>query len=84
MKEYNFYVYILTNWNNKVMYVGMTNDLERRLYEHKNKLVDGFSKKYNVNKLAILNIQPMSTLRWQGKRRSKSGAGKRRTILLRP
>lgn len=51
MKEYYFYVYILTNWNDKVMYIGMTNNLERRLYEHKNKLVDGFTKKYNVNKL---------------------------------
>jgi putative endonuclease len=51
MKDYNFYVYILTNWNNKVMYIGMTNNLERRMYEHKNKLVDGFTKKYNVNKL---------------------------------
>ena len=51
MKDRNFYVYVLTNWNNKVMYVGMTNNLERRMYEHKSKLVDGFTKKYNVNKL---------------------------------
>lgn len=51
MREYNFYVYILTNWNNEVMYIGMTNNLERRLYEHKHKLVDGFTRKYNVNKL---------------------------------
>lgn len=51
MRDYNFYVYILTNWNNKVMYVGMTNDLERRIYEHKNKLVEGFTKKYNITKL---------------------------------
>jgi len=49
--EYHYYVYLLTNWNNKVMYVGMTNNLERRLFEHKNKMVDGFTKKYNVNKL---------------------------------
>jgi putative endonuclease len=47
----NYYVYLLTNWNNKVMYVGMTNDLERRIYEHKNKLIKGFTEKYNVNKL---------------------------------
>ena len=50
-KDYNFYVYILTNWNNEVMYIGMTNNLERRLHEHKNKLVEGFTKKYNVHKL---------------------------------
>ena len=46
-----YYVYLLTNWNNKVMYLGVTNNLERRLYEHKNKLVKEFSEKYNVNKL---------------------------------
>ena len=47
----SYYVYILTNWNNKVMYVGVTNDLHKRIYQHKNKCIDGFTKKYNVNKL---------------------------------
>jgi len=46
-----YYVYLLTNWDNKVMYLGVTNNLERRLHEHKNKLVKGFTEKYNVNKL---------------------------------
>ena len=46
-----YFVYLLTNWNNKVIYVGVTNDLERRVYEHKHKLVEGFAKKYNLNKL---------------------------------
>ncbi|KJS87710.1 MAG: hypothetical protein JM58_03340 [Peptococcaceae bacterium BICA1-8] len=46
-----YYVYILTNWSNNVLYTGVTNDLERRLYEHKNKMVKGFTKKYNVDKL---------------------------------
>ena len=46
-----YYVYILTNKSNKVMYIGTTNDLQRRLYEHKNELVDGFTKKYHVHKL---------------------------------
>lgn len=47
----NFYVYLICNWNNKVLFVGVTNDLLRRIYEHKNKLIDGFTKKYNVSKL---------------------------------
>lgn len=46
-----YYVYIVTNWSNKVIYTGVTNNLERRIYEHKNKLVPGFTQKYNVNKL---------------------------------
>ena len=51
-----YYVYLLTNWNNKVMYVGVTSNLERRVYEHKNKLVEGFTEKYNVNKLVCFEI----------------------------
>lgn len=46
-----YYIYILTNNTNKVLYVGVTNNLPRRLYEHKNKLIDGFTKRYNLNKL---------------------------------
>ena len=51
MRDYNYYIYILTNENNSVMYIGVTNDLERRLYEHRHNLADGFTKKYNVHKL---------------------------------
>ena len=51
MSEKIYYIYLLTNWNNKVMYVGITNDLERRIYEHKEKVVKGFTEKYNVTKL---------------------------------
>ena len=46
-----FYVYILTNKKYGTLYIGVTNNLERRIYEHKNKLADGFTKKYNLNKL---------------------------------
>ena len=51
MKNHNYYIYIITNKYNKVIYVGMTNNLDRRLFEHKNKMLEGFTKKYNVDKL---------------------------------
>ena len=53
-KTGNYYIYFLTNWNNKVLYVGVTSDLNRRVYEHKNKIVKGFTEKYNVDKLVYL------------------------------
>ena len=46
-----YYVYILSNYTNTTLYIGVTNDLRRRLYEHKNKLIEGCAAKYNVNKL---------------------------------
>ena len=52
----NYYVYILTNWNNRVIYTGVTNNLIRRLYEHRNHLADGFTKKYNIHKLVHFEI----------------------------
>jgi len=48
-----YYDYLLTNWNNKVMYEGVTNNLKRRIYEHKNKPIKGFTEKYNLNKLVF-------------------------------
>ena len=50
-EERTYYVYLLTSKNNRVIYVGVTNDLKRRVYDHKTKVVKGFTEKYNVNKL---------------------------------
>jgi putative endonuclease len=58
MEEKTYYVYLLTNWNNKVMYVGITNDLVRRIYEHKVKFVTSFTEKYNVTKLVYYEQTP--------------------------
>ena len=49
--EKKYYVYILVNKTNTVMYIGVTNDLSRRLYEHNSGLFEGFSKKYNAHKI---------------------------------
>ena len=46
-----YFVYILSNWDDSVLYIGVTSNLERRLYEHRNGLVEGFTRKYNVHKL---------------------------------
>jgi putative endonuclease len=46
-----YYVYIISNANDTVLYTGVTNDLIRRIFEHKNKLVEGFTSRYNINKL---------------------------------
>lgn len=51
-----YYVYILTNFTNNVLYTGITNNLTRRIYEHKQKLVEGFTYKYNVNKLVYYEV----------------------------
>ncbi len=47
-----YYVYIVTNSVNTVLYTGVTNDLARRVFEHKNKLVKGFTSRYGIGKLA--------------------------------
>ena len=51
-----YYVYILTNKTHSVLYVGVTNDLKRRIYEHKNRLIEGFTKRYNVDKLVYYEV----------------------------
>jgi putative endonuclease len=56
MKQKYYYVYILSNKYNNVIYVGITNDLIRRVYEHKNKLIEGFTEKYNVDKLVYYEL----------------------------
>lgn len=51
-----YYVYIATNPQNNVLYTGVTNNLIRRIWEHKRKLVSGFTEKYNINKLVFYEV----------------------------
>ena len=47
----SYFVYILTNFEETTFYIGVTSNLQKRIWEHKNKIVKGFTKKYNVDKL---------------------------------
>jgi len=51
-----YYVYILTNKNKSVLYTGVTSNLERRIFEHKEQFVDGFTKRYDTDKLVYYEI----------------------------
>jgi putative endonuclease len=48
---HQYYLYILSNKYNGTLYIGVTNDLERRMFEHKNKLIEGFTKRYSLDRL---------------------------------
>ena len=54
--EKQYCIYIMTNHKNTVLYTGVTNDLQRRVYEHKNKLVEGFTKRYNLTRLVYYDL----------------------------
>lgn len=54
--ENKAYTYIIANKNNSTIYIGVTSNLTKRIWEHKNKVVEGFSKKYNLNKLVYYEI----------------------------
>ena len=56
MKLHLYYVYILTTKNKTVLYTGVTNDIKRRVFEHKSELYEGFTKKYHVHKLIYYEL----------------------------
>jgi putative endonuclease len=56
MYEKQGYVYLMTNRTNNVIYTGVTSNLQKRVYEHKHKMADGFTSKYNITKLVYYEI----------------------------
>lgn len=56
MTERRFFVYIMTNNARTVLYIGITNDLLRRVFEHREKLIEGFTSRYNCNRLVYYEI----------------------------
>ena len=80
--EQQYYIYILSNKNNTVLYVGVTNDFIRRVYEHKNTLCEGFTKKYNIDKLVYYEVceNPLSAI--EREKQIKSGSRKKKISLI--
>ncbi len=74
MKQY--YVYLLTNKGNTVLYTGMTNDLQRRLYEHREGPVESFTKQYHVHKLVYFETTPDVRTAIEREKQIKAGPAK--------
>ena len=72
------FIYIMTNKSNEVLYVGVTNNIIRRVYEHKNKLMDGFTRKYNLTKLVYYEVFDDITNTITREKQIKGGSKKRK------
>jgi putative endonuclease len=79
MPEY--YVYIMTN-KSRTLYTGVTNDLERRVYEHKHKLIKGFTSKYHITKLVWYETFPDIQQAIEGEKRIKGWVRSRKITII--
>ncbi|HTA76656.1 MAG TPA: GIY-YIG nuclease family protein [bacterium] len=78
-----YYVYLNTNNNNTAIYVGVTNDLKRRTAEHKLKLIQGVTKKYNVDKLVFYEVYDEVIEAIEREKQIKGGSRQRKIDLIR-
>ena len=78
----HYYLYIMTNRNNTVLYTGITSDLKRRIYEHKEKLAEGFTKRYNLTKLVYYEVFQDSLNAIQREKQIKGGSRKKKVALI--
>ncbi|MDD5457495.1 MAG: GIY-YIG nuclease family protein [Candidatus Margulisbacteria bacterium] len=77
-----YYIYLMTNSRNSVIYVGVTNDLMRRVNEHKEQLLEGFTKKYNINKLVYYEIFQNSREAIIREKQIKAGSRNKKNELI--
>ncbi|MFA7658919.1 MAG: GIY-YIG nuclease family protein [Candidatus Gastranaerophilaceae bacterium] len=77
-----YYIYIMTNFENGTLYTGVTNDLVRRVYEHKNKLIEGFTKKYELDKLVYFEVFGSIEYAILREKQIKGGSRKKKLNLI--
>ena len=83
MRSHNYFVYIITNKNHTVLYTGVTNDLENRLWEHKHKINKGsFTARYNVEKLLYFERYPHIEEAIAREKQIKAGSRKKKIDLI--
>ncbi|MPZ50459.1 MAG: GIY-YIG nuclease family protein [Dehalococcoidia bacterium] len=75
-------VYLLTNFTNSVIYTGMTSDLKRRVFEHREKLVPGFTRKYEVWKLVYFETTDDRTAAIEREKQIKGGSRAKKVALI--
>ena len=81
--RYRYFIYILTTQNNTVLYTGVTNNLEKRIDQHKEKInTNSFTGKYNLNKLVYFEIFPNAELAIKREKQIKAGSRKKKIILI--
>jgi putative endonuclease len=78
----HYYVYIMTNPTRTVLYTGVTNDLKKRVYQHKEKLVPGFTGRYNLNKLVFYEATPDVTSAIVREKQIKGGSRAKKITLV--
>lgn len=76
------YIYIMTNKPNGTLYVGVTSDIIRRVYEHKNSLVDGFTKQYNLKNLVYFEIFDFIENAIEREKQLKGGSRAKKIMLV--
>jgi putative endonuclease len=77
-----YYVYIITNPTRTVLYTGVTNDLRKRIFQHKEKRVPGFTGRYNVNKLVFYEVTPGVRSAIEREKQIKGGSRARKIALV--
>ena len=80
--ERDYYVYIMANKKNSVLYTGVTNDISKRVDEHKEKMVEGFTKKYNITKLVYLESYNYVNDALAREKQIKAGSRKKKIQLI--